>query len=148
MFSAGFWCSRLIYNVLGGFWVFLAGCQCSWLGSHPDVGVLDRFCVLSAGFGFSLLVLGVLIQIWVFSPGFGCSCLVFSVLGRFWVFSAGFGCSRLVFSVLGRFWVFSPGFQCPWMVLGVISWFWVFLVGFLPFIRFGCSQRVFFFLRG
>ena len=127
MFSAGFWCSRLIYNVLGGFWVFLAGCQCSWLGSHPDVGVLDRFCVLSAGFGFSLLVLGVLIQIWVFSPGFGCSCLFFSVLGQFWVF--------------------SPGFQCPWMVLGVISWFWVFLVGFLPFIRFGCSQRVFF-LRG
>ena len=52
---------------------------------------LDRFCMLLAGFGFSLLVLGVLIQIWVFSPGFGCSCLVFSVLGRFWVFLADFG---------------------------------------------------------
>ena len=55
-----------------------------------------------------------------------------------------------IYMVLGDliwFWVFSPGFQCPWMVLGVISWFWVFLVGFLPFIRFGCSQRVFF-LRG
>ena len=128
MFSAGFWCSRLIYSVLSGFWVFLAGCQCSWLGSHPDVGVLDRFCVLSAGFGFSLLVLGVLIQIWVFSPGFGCSCLVFSVLGRFWVFSADFGCSRLVFSVLGRFWVFSAGFQCSLLGshpdLGVLTWFW------------------------
>ena len=113
MFSAGFWCSRLIYNVLGGFWGFLAGCQCSWLGSHPDVGVLDRFCVLSAGFGFSLLVLGVLIQIWVFSPGFGCSRLVFSVLGWFWVLSAGFGCFWLAF--------------CHLYVLGVLSGFFFYV---------------------
>ena len=97
---------------------------------------LDRFCMLSAGFGFSLLVLGVLIQIWVFSPGFGCSRLVFSALGRFWVFSAGFQCSRPVLGVLTWFSVSLDGFGCYQLVLGVFGWlsaiytFWVFSAGF------------------